>query len=107
MPDTSTTDEQKRDHYLQIMEKAQQMNDKKLMRLILKKLGDLGRAGVTTTDTGCMIIPFPGVQYPPPIRPSYERESWWTLFKVALAVPGSLIALFIIAHFRGVPPQGW
>ena len=107
MQDTSQLNEQKRDQYLQIMEKAQKMDDEKLIRLILKKLADLGRTGVTTTDSGCMIIPFPGVEYPPPISPNYERESWWTLFKVALAVPGTLIALFLIAYFRGVPPVGW
>ena len=107
MPDTSKINEQKRDQYLQIMEKAQKMDDQKLICLILKKLADLGRAGVTTTESGCMIIPFPGVEYPPPISPRYERESWWTLLKLALAVPGSLIMLFLIAYFRGVPPPGW
>ena len=107
MPDTTKLNEEKRDQYMQIMEQAQKIDDQKLIRLILKKLADLGRAGVTTTNSGCMIIPFPGVDYPPPISPCYERESWWTLFKVALAVPGTLIALFLVAYFRGVPPVGW
>ena len=102
MSDTPQLDEQKREYYLQIMQKAQQMNDKKLIRLILKKLARLGRASAATTTTGCMIIPFPSAQYAPEFD-GYERESWWTLFKLALAVPGILIALMLLAHYRAIP----
>ena len=92
----------KRDHYLQIMQKAQQLNDQILIKLVLKKLALLGLTGADYTTSGCTVIPFPSVHYPTKLE-EYERPSWWLLFKLALAIPGSLIALLLLAHFRWGP----
>lgn len=99
MADTSGTVARKREHYLQIMQKAQQLNDQILIKLILKKLARLGMARTVSATSGCIIIPFPTVQYSTQCK-DYERPTWWTLFKLALAVPGSLVALMLLAYYR-------
>jgi hypothetical protein len=92
----------KRDYYLQIMQKAQRLNDQMLIKLILKKMTRLGLTNAVSTASGCTIIPFPTAQYPPQ-APEYEPTSWWTLVKLTLAVPGSLIALFLMSYYRWGP----
>ena len=99
MADTSGNVAQKRDYYLQIMQKAQQLNDQILIKLILKKLAHLGMTKAVSTASGCIIVPFPGWDYSFKST-EYERPSWWTLFKLALAIPGSVIALFLVAYYR-------
>ena len=99
MADTIGVAAQKRDYYLQMMQKAQQLNDQILVRLILKKLARLGMTGAVSTASGCIIVPFPTVHYLPKVT-DYERPSWWMLFKLTLAIPGSLAALFLLACFR-------
>ena len=103
--DTFGTAAQKRDYYLQIMQKAQQLNDQILIKLILKKLAHLGVTSAVSATSGCIIIPFPTVQYSAKCK-EYERPSWWTLFKLALAVPGSLVALLLLAYYRYGPGAG-
>ena len=93
----------KRDCYLQIMQKAQRLNDQKLIRLILKKMARLGLNHTIQTASGCTIIPFPSAHYAAK-PPECEPASWWTLVKLTLAIPGSVIALFLVAHFRGIMP---
>ena len=78
MPDSLKAVEQKRDYYLQIMQKAQQLNDQPLINLILKKLAR-------------------------PELKEYEPPTWWTLFKLTLAVPGSLVALILLSYYRWLP----
>jgi len=90
---------QKRNYYLQIMQKAQQLNDQILIKLILKKLAGLGMASAVSTTSGCIIIPFPTVHYSTQAI-EYERPNWWMLFKLTLAIPGSLAALFLLAVYR-------
>jgi hypothetical protein len=46
------------------MQKARQLNDQILVRLILKKLARLGRSGAMSTANGCMVFPFPAIQAP-------------------------------------------
>jgi hypothetical protein len=90
---------QKRDNYLQIMQKAQQLNDQPLINLILKKLAHLGLSNAISTASGCTIIPFPTHPYSTDFK-EYESPSWWMLFKLTLAIPGSLIGLFLLAYYR-------
>jgi len=90
---------QKRDYYLQMMQKAQQLNDQILIKLILKKLARLGMTSAVSTAGGCIIIPFPSVHYSTKVA-EYERPTWWILFKLTLAIPGSLVALFLLAFYR-------
>ena len=97
--DTFGTSLEKRDYYLQIMQKAQQLNDQILIKLILKKLARLGMTSAVSATSGCTIIPFPTVQYSTKCK-EYERPTWWTLFKLTLAVPGSLVALMLLAYYR-------
>ena len=93
---------QKRNYYLQMMQKAQQLNDQILIKLILKKLAGLGMASAVSTTSGCVIIPFPTVRSLPKVT-EYERPTWWMLFKLTLAIPGSLVALFLLAYYRFGP----
>jgi len=90
---------QKRDYYLHMMQKAQQLNDQILIKLILKKLARLGMTSAVSTTSGCIIIPFPTVYYSTKVT-EYERPTWWKLFKLTLAIPGSLVALFLLAFYR-------
>ena len=59
MADTPQTYERKRDFYLQLMRKAQVLDDQVLVKMILKKLAGLGTAGAVSTAGGCTVIPFP------------------------------------------------
>ena len=102
MADTSGTVAQKRDYYLQIMQKAQQLNDQMLIKLILKKLARLGMTSAVSAAGGCVIIPFPTVPHATKSK-EYERPSWWMLFKLTLAIPGSVIALLLLAYYRYAP----
>jgi hypothetical protein len=92
----------KRAYYLKIMQKAQQLNDQTLIRLILKKMARLGLANAVSTASGCTIIPFPTLPYSTEIK-EYDRPTWWMLFKLTLAIPGSLVGLILLAHYRWGP----
>ena len=70
--DTFGTVAQKRDYYLQIMQRAQQLNDQILIKLILKKLAHLGMARAVSATSECIIIPFPTVPYSTKCE-EYER----------------------------------
>lgn len=102
MADTSGLVAKKRDQYLRIMQKAQQLNDQILVKLIIKKLVHLGVTNAVSTTSGCTIIPFPTLDYT--FKSSEgERPGWWTLFKLTLAIPGSLVALILLAYYRCGP----
>ena len=99
MADTFGAVAKKRDYYLQMMQKAQQLNDQILIKLILKKLARLGMTSAVSTTSGCIIIPFPTVHCSTKVS-EYERLTWWMLFKLTLAIPGSLVTLFLLACYR-------
>ena len=99
MVDTLGTVTQKRDYYLQIMQKARKLNDQILIDLILKKLAQLNMMSVTSTTSGGIIIPFPPVQSSTEWK-EHESPFWWTIFKLTLAIPGSVAALFLLAVYR-------
>ena len=99
MSEPSDAVARKWDHYLQIMHKAQRLNDQMLIQLILKKMARLGLTNAVTTASGCTVIPFPRLPYAAEPR-EYEPTSWWTLVKLTLAIPGSVLALFLISYFR-------
>ena len=99
MADKSESVARKRDYYLKIMQKAQQLNDQALINLILKKLAHLGLSNAISTASGCTIIPFPTHSYTTEFK-EYESPSWWLLFKLTLAIPGSLVGLFLLAYYR-------
>ena len=97
--DTAQTAARKHEYYLQMMRKAQQLNDQKLIRLILKKLAHLGRTAAVSTVNGCIVIPFPAVHAPAEVIKS-EPPTLWMLVKLTLAIPGSLAALFLLAFYN-------
>ena len=99
MIDSAQTAARKHQYYLQMMRKAQQLNDQKLIRLILKKLAHLGRTGAVSTNNGCIVIPFPAVHAPDEVSES-ERPSLWMLVKLTLAIPGSVAALLLLALYN-------
>ena len=98
MADTFGAVAKKRDYYLQMMQKAQQLNDQILIKLILKKLARLGMTSAVSTTSGCIIIPFPTVHCSTKVT-EYEQPTWWMLFKLTLAIPGSLVALFLLTFY--------
>jgi hypothetical protein len=91
-----------RDYYLQMMQKAQQLNDQGLIHLIVKKMAGLGMPGALTTASGCQVIPFP---------PLLNRETnmepepplWWVLIKLTVLIPGSLTILLLLAMYSNYP----
>ena len=99
MADKPWSVERKRDFYLQLMRKAQLLDDQVLVKMIVKKLAVLGTAGAVSTAGGCTVIPFPlGHARAEPDAP--ELPTWWVLVKLTLAVPGSLAALLLLAIYR-------
>jgi len=96
---------QKRDYYLQMMQKALKLNDQILIKLILKKLTRLGITGAVSTTGECLVIPFPTIHsvHCSTKVTKYEPPNWWTLVKLTLAIPGSLVALFLLAAYRSMP----
>ena len=100
--DIYQTAARKHQYYMQIMRKAQQLNDQKLIRLILKKLADLGRTAAVSTTNGCMVIPFPSGHVTPRVIES-ERPTLWMLIKLTLARPGSVVALMLLAIYNMKP----
>ena len=102
MADSPGTFTQKHDYYLQIMKKAQKLNDQVLIKLILKKLTRLGITGAVSTTGECLVIPFPTIHCTTKVT-KYEPPNWWTLVKLTLAVPGSLVALFLLAIYNFTP----
>jgi hypothetical protein len=97
---------EKREYYLQIMQKAQQLNDHHLIRLIIKKMSCLGLNAAVSKTSGCSIITFPSRPYQAEPK-DYERPSMWLLLRLALAIPGSLIALLLLAYYRMDPSIYW
>jgi len=59
--DTHQTIERKRNYYLQIMQKAKQLDDQTLVRMILKKLAYLGITNAVPSAAGCTVIPIPTI----------------------------------------------
>lgn len=102
MADTYGSVTQKRDYYLQMMQKAQKLDDQILIKLILKKLTRLGITGAVSATSECIIIPFPTIHCSTKVAES-ERADWWTLVKLTLAIPGSMVALLLLALYRSMP----
>ena len=98
MLDTPGIAAQKRDYYIQMMRKAQELDDQILVKLLSMKLARLGITGAVSTASGCSIIPFPTLHGSPKAA-EYERPGLWLLIKLTLAIPGSLIALLMLAHY--------
>jgi len=98
MADTSMDVAQKHDYYLQMMQKAKQFNDQRLIKLIKKKRVRLGLACAVSTSGGCIIIPFPTIENRTELTDD-ERLTWWLLLKLTLAIPGSLVVLFLLTYY--------
>ncbi|MBW2478355.1 MAG: hypothetical protein JRF38_00085 [Deltaproteobacteria bacterium] len=99
MADTPQSVERKRYFYLQLMRKAQLLDDQILVKMILRKLTALGTAGAVSTAGGCTVIPFP-LGHTPVEPTAPELPMWWVLVKLTLAIPGSLAALLMLAVYR-------
>ena len=100
MKQPSSSLDEKREYYLQIMHKARQINDQGLIRLITRKLIHLDPSRPMALTGGCSIIPFPLSAHAPRIKP--ERPTFWTYLKVAMIFPGSLIVLILLSHYLDV-----
>ena len=102
MIDTKQPAAQRRDYYLQMMLKAQQLNDQGLIRLIVKKMAGLGMPGALTTASGCHVIPFPPILNRE-VNLEAEPPLWWVLIKLTLFIPGSLAVLLLLAKYAFYP----
>ena len=96
MIDTKHTAVQRRDYYLQMMEKARQLNDQGLIRLIVKKMAGLGMSAGSTTASGCNVIPFPPI-HSPQVNLEPDPPLWWVLIKLTLLIPGSVTLLLLLS----------
>lgn len=99
MADTSMDVAKKHDYYLQMMQKAKQFNDQLLIKLIKKKIARLGLASAVSTSGGCIIIPFPTIENRTELTTD-EQLTWWLILKLTLAIPGSLVVLFLLTYYR-------
>ena len=62
MAESSPAVARKRNYYLQIMQTARQMDDQNLVRIILKKMTDLGLStGAVSNTYRCKVIPIPTI----------------------------------------------
>ena len=102
MIDPEQTAAQRRDYYLQLIVKAQQLNDQGLIRLIAKKMARLGMPGAMTTANGCHVIPFPPI-HNREVHLVPEPPLWWVLIKLTLLVPGSLAVLLLLSKYAYYP----
>ena len=102
MIDTKQPAAQRRDDYLQMMLKAQQLNDQGLIRLIVKKMAGLGMPGTLTTASGCHVIPFPPILNRE-VNLETEPPLWWVLIKLTLLIPGSLALLLLLSKYAFYP----
>ena len=102
MIDTKQPAAQRRDYYLQMMLKAQQLNDQGLIRLILKKMADFSTPGTLTTASGCHVIPFPPILIRE-VNQETEPPLWWVLIKLTLLIPGSLALLLLLSKYAFYP----
>jgi len=100
--DPKQTAAQRRDYYLQLIVKAQQLNDQGLIRLIAKKMARLGMSGAMITASGCHIIPFPPI-HSREVNPEPEQPLWWVLIKLTLLIPGSLAVLLLLSKYAYQP----
>ena len=98
MADTLIDVSQKHDYYLQMMQKAKQFNDQTLIELIKKRMVGLSLAGAASSPGGCVIIPFPTIDNTTEFTEN-EQLTWWLLLKLTLAIPGSLVTLFLLAYY--------
>ncbi len=64
MVDTPQTIASKRKQYLRLMQKAQQLDDPELVKLILKRLAILTKADAKLTADRCLVIPLSTIQIP-------------------------------------------
>ena len=84
------------DLYLQLLRKAQEVEDPRLVGMILERL-KLGAPYLVATDSGCVVIPFP-ISIPWP-EPQPAESCFWP--KVAVAQIGCLVAfyaLLVVGH---------
>ena len=66
------------DLYLDLLQEAQQVEDRKLIRMIRSRLKDL-REPATATADGCEVILFPRVAVPN-LAPVVEERDFWPKF---------------------------
>jgi hypothetical protein len=85
------------DLYLQLLRKAQELEDPKLVAMIIDRLKK-NTQQLLCTDGGCQIIPFPGHQtvlIPPPLE---ERQFWPRLASVQMAIILGCYLALVTAH---------
>jgi hypothetical protein len=58
----------------------------------------LGMTHAVSTPSGCIIIPFPLTDNTTELAKD-EELTWWVLLKLTIAIPGSLVALFLMAYY--------
>ena len=81
------------DLYLEILREAQRIEDKKLVRIIQRRLRQV-RQPVYATSNGCQIIAFPRLFIPP--FPQLKKPQFWPKLaykQIAIIIAGYLLLL--------------
>ena len=91
MSDKSMEFSETTDLYLEILQEAQQVEDRKLIRIIRQRLMHAGPSPYMTTD-GCVIISFPAPA-PAAVSPP-ETSRFWPKF--AFGQLGILLATYLL-----------
>jgi hypothetical protein len=79
------------DLYLQLLRKAQEVEDPRLVGMILERLKE-GAPHLLTAETGCVVIPFPMAAVRPSVRIPEPR--FWP--RVAAAQIGYIVAIYVL-----------
>ena len=100
MKETQAIAADKQQDYLCLLAQARNINDRCLVRLILKRLSGIqAPAPVCRPHGSGDVICFPLMPAADVSRPP-GPPMWWMLIKMTLLIPGSFIALMLLAIFR-------
>ena len=85
------------DLYLQILRRAQELEDRKLVALIVDRLKENAQH-LLQPDSGCQIIPFPGSISPPPPPPLDEPQFWPRMAMVQMGIIVGCYLALVTGH---------
>ena len=88
--------------YRHILQKAQQLGDRRLEQIVLRKLQPprpRTKERVYSTPTGCVVIEFPAPAPEAVYTPPKPRRMWLTILGCLGIYPGSFLALLLLTAF--------
>ena len=87
--------------YRHILQKAQQLGDRRLELMVRHKLQPPRpcKERIYSTPTGCVIIDFPVRERETTFAPPKPRRMWLTITGCLFVYPGSVLALLMLSAF--------